>query len=94
MHLNAIDKDDEGNYIVSGRHFDQIVKVAGPNNTCGYPPGKTIWKLGGKASDFAVDEEAVFTRQHDIRVLSVTSTEQYISVSRRRQCPHRAETIR
>ena len=49
--MNAVDKDSNGDYVVSGRHTGTIHKVAGPNNP-NYTPGEVIWRLGGKNSTF------------------------------------------
>src|SRR5262249_36090399 len=44
-HANSIDITLDGNYLISLRHFSQIIKVNA--NT-----GEIIWKLGGRDSDF------------------------------------------
>ncbi|KAI1259051.1 Arylsulfotransferase-domain-containing protein [Xylariaceae sp. FL1019] len=44
FHINSLDKDDEGNYIISGRHTSSIL--------CITPEGQVKWTLGGVNSDF------------------------------------------
>ena len=72
-HMNSVDLTDDGDYLVSIRHFDQIVKIAGLNNSHGLEAGNILWRLGGNASDFALTKEAYFTRQH---LASASSTSQ------------------
>lgn len=62
FHMNSLDKDDEGNYLVSGRHTHAIYKVSGED-------GSIIWQLGGVKSSF----EQIgfnFSFQHDARFQS------------------------
>lgn len=69
FHLNSIDKDDQGHYLVSGRHTHTVTCVDG--NT-----GQVLWTLGGKHNEFsdASDESATgFTWQHDARWQSANS---------------------
>jgi len=68
-HLNSIDKDDRGHYLVSGRHTHTVTCVDG--NT-----GQVLWTLGGKHNDFSngSDRAAMyFTWQHDARWQSANS---------------------
>ena len=51
-HINAVDKDATGDYLVSSRHTWTIYKIAGLNNTQ-YAAGTVIWRLGGKSNTFA-----------------------------------------
>ncbi|KAL3423470.1 F-box domain-containing protein [Phlyctema vagabunda] len=44
FHINSIDKDPWGNYIISSRYMHAI--------TCISPTGETLWKLGGKHNNF------------------------------------------
>lgn len=62
-HINSIDKDHEGNYLLSARHTHSIIKIDGKT-------GKILWTLGGKLNDFkdASDGRATdFAWQHDAR---------------------------
>lgn len=60
FHINSIDKDEDGNYLISARHACAIYKINGRT-------GDIIWQLGGKDSDFTIPEEAQFAFQHDAR---------------------------
>lgn len=62
-HGNSIEKDSDGNYLVSMRHMDAIFKIDKNN-------GSIIWKLGGKNSDFTFVNDNGFSGQHDCRRLS------------------------
>ncbi|KAI3599041.1 aryl sulfotransferase [Moniliophthora roreri] len=62
LHINSVDKDREGNYLISGRHTSTIYYVDGKS-------GEIIWRLGGKRSDFTVGEGASFSWQHHARWL-------------------------
>ncbi|KAJ6611292.1 ASST-domain-containing protein [Mycena sp. CBHHK59/15] len=60
VHVNSIDKDDDGNYLISGRHTQTLYKIN--------PQGEIVWRLGGKRSDFtALDNESDFHWQHHVR---------------------------
>lgn len=63
FHLNSIDKDDEGNYLISARHTSTIYKINGTD-------GNIIWKLSSNAntSSFRLDDEGGFAWQHDARL--------------------------
>lgn len=62
IHLNSITEDAAGNLLISARHTDALYQV--DRGT-----GAVIWRMGGTNSDFAVDPEAAFARQHDARWL-------------------------
>lgn len=71
IHVNAIVKDADGNYLVSCRNLDEIVKVSRTN-------GSILWRLGGSKSrgnQFTFLNDNVgftgFSHQHDV---SRTST--------------------
>ncbi|KAK1767869.1 ASST-domain-containing protein [Phialemonium atrogriseum] len=68
FHINSVDKDDEGNYLISGRHTSAIYKLDGRT-------GSVIWQLGGARSSFTFDPPTTTTKrpfglQHDARFLS------------------------
>jgi hypothetical protein len=64
VHGNAIDVDFDGNLLVSSRHLDEITKICRQT-------GDVIWRLGGKANEFAlVNDNVWFSRQHGIRRLA------------------------
>lgn len=60
FHINSVDVDSQGNYLISARHTWALYKLDG--NT-----GSVIWRLNGKLSDFAVAQQAQFAWQHDGR---------------------------
>ncbi|KAI1488896.1 Arylsulfotransferase-domain-containing protein [Biscogniauxia mediterranea] len=63
FHINSVDKDDDGNYIISGRHTHTIICVS--------PQGTILWTLGGKKNDFRDLSEGHatdFTYQHHVRL--------------------------
>ncbi|KAL2801992.1 ASST-domain-containing protein [Aspergillus granulosus] len=63
FHINSIDKDEQGDYIISSRHTHTISCISRLT-------GDIIWTLGGKSNDFQdlSDGEATsFSWQHDAR---------------------------
>ncbi|MCJ1293684.1 hypothetical protein MMC34_005239 [Xylographa carneopallida] len=74
FHINAVDKDENGDYLVSSRHTSTLFKIAGNKNTEGLAPGSIIWRLGGKRNSFPVMDSTVtgtpnlnFSFQHHAR---------------------------
>ncbi|KAK1527769.1 hypothetical protein CPAR01_12327, partial [Colletotrichum paranaense] len=65
FHVNSVDKDDEGNYLVSARNTAAVFKINGTN-------GEIIWQLGGfhGGSSFTLPKEDVFGYQHHARFRS------------------------
>ncbi|THX15835.1 hypothetical protein D6D17_02917 [Aureobasidium pullulans] len=64
-HLNSVEKDDLGNYLVSARYTHSITYIDG--NT-----GEIIWTLGGKRNMFTSNDHALdFSSQHLARFHSV-----------------------
>lgn len=64
-HLNSIDKDSKGNYLISSRHFHSV--------TCLSPTGEVLWVFGGRYSDFtdlSDGKASTFRWQHDARWLN------------------------
>jgi Arylsulfotransferase (ASST) len=59
-HINSIDVDKDGNWLVSMRNTWAIYKI---NPTT----GAILWTLGGKVSSFAVPDNIAFAFQHDAR---------------------------
>lgn len=63
FHLNSIDKDDLGNYLISARYTHSLMYIDGGD-------GHIIWTLGGKRNDFEDLSEGRalnFAGQHDAR---------------------------
>jgi hypothetical protein len=66
FHMNSIDKDSKGNYLISFRHLHALVYVEG--NT-----GNILWTLGNDAGDFedlSQGDATGFQWQHDARWIS------------------------
>jgi hypothetical protein len=59
-HINSIDVDADGNWLVSMRNTWAIYKVDSKT-------GQILWTLGGKASTIAVPDNVAFAFQHDAR---------------------------
>ncbi|KAG9944793.1 hypothetical protein KCU85_g7707, partial [Aureobasidium melanogenum] len=71
FHINSIEKDDSGNYLVSARHTHSLYYINGTN-------GDVIWTLGGKNNDFEDKSDGNATNfawQHDARWHSEDLTE-------------------
>ena len=79
IHMNSADKNTEGDYLLSARHLDQIIKIAGLNNKHGLAPGTIIWRLGGRTATIEMDDTGHFMRQHHARFHSLSATEEVIS---------------
>ncbi|KAF4120345.1 Arylsulfotransferase (ASST) [Geosmithia morbida] len=63
FHINSMDKDVRGNYLVSGRHTQTV--------HCVHPNGTTLWTLGGRGNMFADlsgGRATDFAYQHHIRI--------------------------
>lgn len=71
-HLNAIDKDNRGDYLVTARYTDAVYKVSGQD-------GHIIWSLGGTTSSFRLDGFN-FSRPHDARFVSRNATSETITL--------------
>ena len=69
FHINSVQKDELGNYIISSRYTHTVTYICGST-------GNTIWTLGGKRNQFAdqSDGEATnFAWQHDARLHSLNA---------------------
>jgi len=63
-HANAVELDDDGNILLSCRHFNEITKI-------NRQTGAIIWRLGGKRNQFTSPNDSLdFSGQHDIRRIS------------------------
>lgn len=73
-HLNAIDKFDDGDYLLSARHTNTLYKIS-------HKTGEIIWRLGGVKSDFNFhDPRTIFARQHHARFRSQNATHTVVSL--------------
>ncbi|KAI3604433.1 hypothetical protein WG66_008194 [Moniliophthora roreri] len=66
-HVNSIEKDDFGNYLISSRHCSTLYYLDGTN-------GNIIWRLGGHDSSFTMGTGTEFSFQHDARWISLNDT--------------------
>src|SRR5215212_4545224 len=62
FHINSIDVDHDENLLISARETSTVYKIERKS-------GQIIWRLGGKKSDFEMEEGARFAFQHDARRL-------------------------
>lgn len=62
FHINSVDKDSAGNYLISARDACALHKINGTS-------GEIIWRLNGKRSDFAMGKDSRFCFQHHARWL-------------------------
>lgn len=60
FHINTVEIDRDGNYLVSARNTHTIYKI-------NHRTGALIWRLGGKRSDFVLGRGVRFGWQHDVR---------------------------
>ncbi|KAF9076909.1 ASST-domain-containing protein [Rhodocollybia butyracea] len=60
FHLNSIQKNDDGTYLISSRHCQTLYLV---DST-----GDIIWRMGGKNSNFTFGKGANFAWQHHARL--------------------------
>ncbi|KAJ5836346.1 hypothetical protein N7447_002372 [Penicillium robsamsonii] len=85
FHVNSIEKDDLGNYLISCRMMSSIAYVDGQT-------GAVIWKLGGKANmfkDLSGGAATAFNGQHHARF---HKDGQIVSIFDNGNCPGRPVT--
>lgn len=70
-HLNSVQKDTAGRFLVGMRGPSTLYLVDG--NT-----GDIIWRIGGARSDFAFEPDAMFHHQHDAKVLGSSASEKFL----------------
>lgn len=80
FHFNSVDKNEEGDYLISGRHLDQVLKIAGKSNPHGLRGGSIIWRLNGKSNDFEMLDNFTFSRQHHVRFVKTEASETTIAL--------------
>jgi hypothetical protein len=59
LHTNAIEVDDDGNWLLSHRHFSEITKI-------NRQTGDVMWRMGGASNEFTFTNDIGFSRQHNI----------------------------
>ena len=72
FHINSVDKNEAGDYLISSRHTDCILKVSGVD-------GSVIWRLNGDRSSFTITG-FTFRRQHHARFLQEATNHTVISL--------------
>jgi hypothetical protein len=60
FHVNSVEVDTDGNFLVSARNTHTVYKI--DRRT-----GRILWRLGGRRSDFALGPGVRFAWQHDAR---------------------------
>lgn len=77
FHMNSIEKDNLGNYLISCRFLSTLLYIDGND-------GHIIWRLGGKKSDFTFQSfnntNAPFAFQHHARIRAKKGTKWTISL--------------
>ena len=76
FHINSIDKNNNGDYLISARHTSCIYLISGKD-------GHIIWRLNGVKSDYRLrgfTDEYGFSSQHDARFVSDTASDTTISL--------------
>ncbi|OXV05268.1 hypothetical protein Egran_06964 [Elaphomyces granulatus] len=72
FHINSIDKNEDGDYLISSRHMCAIYKISGKD-------GSVIWHLHGANPSFR-NINFSFSQQHDARWLMENSTHTVLSL--------------
>ncbi|KAL1967473.1 hypothetical protein VTN77DRAFT_3258 [Rasamsonia byssochlamydoides] len=72
FHINSVDKNADGDYLISSRHTCAIYKISGKD-------GSVIWRLGGANPSFR-NINFSFSQQHDARWLSENQTHTVLSL--------------
>lgn len=73
FHINSVDKDADGNYLISARDACAVHKINGTD-------GSIIWRLNGNRSDFAMANGTKFCFQHHARWLEQDDDIEIISL--------------
>ncbi|EME49134.1 hypothetical protein DOTSEDRAFT_142820 [Dothistroma septosporum NZE10] len=75
VHLNSVDKDQNGDYYVSARHTDSIYKVSKDD-------GHIIWRLHGRQEPEGEWDmgDLSFSRQHNVRFRGFNGTHEIITI--------------
>lgn len=61
VHGNAVEIDNDGNFILSSRHMDEITKISRQT-------GEIIWRWGGSHNEFVATNDSIgFSHQHAVR---------------------------
>ena len=82
-HINSVDKDENGDYLISARDACSIHKINGSD-------GSILWRLGGKRSSFKLEDGVDFCFQHHARFL--THDEDSVTISLYDNSAHGSES--
>lgn len=72
FHINSIDKNNDGDYLISSRHTSAVYKISGKD-------GSITWRLHGQEPSFT-NVNFSFSQQHDARWLFENSTHSLLSL--------------
>ncbi|KAL4866425.1 hypothetical protein BDV12DRAFT_187389 [Aspergillus spectabilis] len=72
FHINSVDKNADGDYLISSRHTCAIYKISGKD-------GSVLWRLHGADPSFT-NINFSFSQQHDARWLSENTTHSLLSL--------------
>ena len=72
FHINSVDKNADGDYLISARHVSAIYKISGED-------GHVIWRLNGARSDYRL-ADFNFGFQHDARFVVDNEKETIITI--------------
>ncbi|KAF5358857.1 hypothetical protein D9757_012686 [Collybiopsis confluens] len=72
FHINSIEKTEDGNFLISSRHYYTLYYLDGIT-------GEIIWRIGGANSSFSMGDGANFSWQHHARW--ITRNESYATMT-------------
>lgn len=72
FHINSVDKNQNGDYLVSARHTSTVYKISGSD-------GQVLWRLNGEISSFT-NRNFSFSNQHDARWIYENATHSILSL--------------
>ncbi|KAJ6089819.1 hypothetical protein N7467_005035 [Penicillium canescens] len=70
VHINSVDKNEAGDYLISARFTNTIYMISGIN-------GDIMWRLGGAYTNF--QQDFTFSKQHDAKFVESNGTHHIIS---------------
>lgn len=73
FHINSIDKNVQGDYLISARHTSCIYKINGQT-------GEVLWRLHGNKPSFQNLDGLTFSHQHDARFIVDNERETVLSL--------------
>lgn len=77
FHLNSVDKDANGDYLISSRHCNAVYKIAGLDSS---NTDSIIWYLGGLNNSFTFEGSLNFSWQHMARFQETLGTVTNVSL--------------